>query len=224
MAEPAVHRQPAASLAVLFVSILKPTVGPQVALWLQPSQAVALSAADTVSWIDGLVAAAALHPHRAGANRLAAGALEPSAGVLVSEGLRPWRWSSALWQRLALGGLGRQASLRRIGRAGRAGDLNHVYSAHIDKGVHLLVTVFCRASHIAQVYADVRWCLKLLGGVAMRTDTPVTPFWRSITASLLPRRGGAVQHRNGCGTGMPACPMNLQAWCPPTLPACNRRR
>lgn len=91
MAEPVASAAGGASLAVLFVSILGPTAGPQVlivaaavtgAMW-------PLSAADTDNWIDGLWLLLRCTLTALVLTGLAAGVLERQWGVPVSEGLAP---------------------------------------------------------------------------------------------------------------------------------------
>ncbi|KAB2965830.1 hypothetical protein [Zoogloea sp.] len=91
MAEPIASAAGGASLAVLFVSILGPTAGPQVlivaaaitgAMW-------PLSAAETNSWLDGLWLLLRCTLTALVLTGLAAGVLERQWGVPVSEGLAP---------------------------------------------------------------------------------------------------------------------------------------
>lgn len=91
MAEPIASAAGGASLAVLFVSILGPTAGPQVlivaaaitgAMW-------PLSAADTDNWADGLKLLLRCTLTALVLTGLAAGVLERQWGVPVSEGLAP---------------------------------------------------------------------------------------------------------------------------------------
>lgn len=91
MAEPIASAAGGASLAVLFVSILGPTAGPQVlivaaavtgAMW-------PLSAADTDNWIDGLWLLLRCTLTALVLTGLAAGVLERQWDVPVSEGLAP---------------------------------------------------------------------------------------------------------------------------------------